>query len=62
MERTFTFILPACHGYGFCNEIPWSKSKLGRKEFIWITIPHCYSLLKVVRTGIQTVQEHGGKS
>jgi hypothetical protein len=41
------------------------KSKLGRKEFIWLTLPYGCSSLKEVRTGTtgtQAGQEPGGRN
>jgi hypothetical protein len=35
------------------------RSKLGRKEFIWLTLPYCCSLPKEVRTGTQAGQKAG---
>jgi len=35
------------------------KSKLGRKGFIWLTLPYCCSSPKEGRTGIQAGQEAG---
>jgi hypothetical protein len=35
------------------------KKHLGRKGFIQLTLPHCCSLPKEVRTGTQTGQEAG---
>jgi hypothetical protein len=35
------------------------RSKLGRKGFIWLTLPHCCSSPKEVRTGTQAGQEAG---
>jgi hypothetical protein len=37
----------------------WPRSKLGRKGFIWLTLPYCCSSPKEVRTGTQTGQEAG---
>jgi hypothetical protein len=36
-----------------------TKKQLGRKGFIQLTLPHCCSSLKEVRTGIQAGQEAG---
>jgi hypothetical protein len=36
-----------------------TKKQLGRKGFIQITLPHCCSSLKEVRTGTQAGQEAG---
>jgi len=33
-----------------------TKSKLERKRFIWLTLPHCGLSLKEARTGTQTEQ------
>ena len=38
------------------------KSKLGRKGFIWFTLPYHYSLLKEARTETQTGHKPGGRS
>ena len=35
------------------------RNKLGRKGFIQLTVPHCCSSLKEVRTGTQAGQEAG---
>ena len=37
----------------------WLRSKLGRKGFIQLTLPHCCSSAKDVRTGTQAGQEAG---
>ena len=37
----------------------WPRSKLGRRGFIQLTLPHCCSSLKEVRTGTQAGQEAG---
>ena len=37
----------------------WPRSKLGRKGFIQLTLPHCCSLPKEVRTGTQVGQKAG---
>jgi hypothetical protein len=37
----------------------WPRSKLGRKGFIWLTLPCCCSSPKEVRTGTQAGQEAG---
>jgi hypothetical protein len=37
----------------------WPRSNLGRKGFIQLTLPHCCSSLKEVRTGTQAGQEAG---
>jgi len=36
-----------------------TRSKLGRKGFIQLTLPHCCSSPKEVRTGTQAGQEAG---
>jgi hypothetical protein len=36
-----------------------TKKQLGRKEFIQLTFPHCFSSLKEVRTGTQAGQGAG---
>jgi hypothetical protein len=36
-----------------------TKKQLGRKGFIQLTFPHCYSSLKEVRTGTQAGQKAG---
>jgi hypothetical protein len=44
------------------SQTSWSKlprSKLGRKRFIQLTLPHCCSSPKDVRTGTQAGQEAG---
>lgn len=38
-----------------------TKSKFGRKGFIKLTLPHCYSSPKRSQTGTQTGQEPGGR-
>jgi hypothetical protein len=35
------------------------RSKLGRKGFIWLTLPYCCSSPKEVRTGTQAGQKEG---
>jgi hypothetical protein len=37
----------------------WPRSKLGRKGFIWLTLSHCCSSPKEVRTGTQAGQRAG---
>jgi len=37
----------------------WPRSKLGRKGFIQLTLPHCCSSPKEVRTGTEAGQEAG---
>jgi hypothetical protein len=39
----------------------WPPSKVGRKGFIQLTLPHCCSLPKEVRPGTHTGQELGGR-
>jgi hypothetical protein len=39
----------------------WPRSKLGRKGFIQLTLPHCCSSPKEVRTGTQAGQEAGAE-
>ena len=39
-----------------------TKSKLGRKGFVWLTLLHCSPSLKEAETGIQAGQEPGGKN
>jgi hypothetical protein len=48
----------SCVSQGFysCTNI-MTKSKLGRKGFIWLTLPYCCSSPKEVRTGTQAGQE-----
>jgi hypothetical protein len=36
-----------------------TRSKLGRKGFTWLTLPHCCSSPKEFRTGTQAGQEAG---
>lgn len=38
------------------------QSKLGRKGFIWLTLPHHSPSRKEVRTGTQAEQKRGGRS
>jgi hypothetical protein len=49
-----------CLSQGFysCTNI-MTKKHLGRKRFIQLTLPHCRSSPKEVRTGTQTGQEAG---
>jgi hypothetical protein len=49
-----------CLNQGFysCTNII-TKKQLGRKGFIWLTLPHCCSSLKEVRTGTQAGQGAG---
>ena len=35
----------------------WPRSKLGRKGFIWLTLPYCCSSPKEVRTGTPAGQK-----
>jgi hypothetical protein len=37
-----------------------TKKQVGRKAFIWLTLPHHNPSLKEIRTGTQTVLEFGG--
>jgi hypothetical protein len=53
----FHFNLCLSQGFYSCTNI--SKKHLGRKGFIQLTLPHCCSLPKEVRTGTQTSQEAG---
>jgi hypothetical protein len=39
-----------------------TKKQVGKKGFIQLTLPHCSSPLKEVRTGTQTELELGGRS
>jgi hypothetical protein len=50
----------ACLSQGFysCTNI-MTKKQLGRKGFIQLTLPHCCSSLKEVRTGTQAGQKAG---
>jgi hypothetical protein len=50
----------ACLSQGFysCTNI-MTKKQLGKKGFIRLTLPHCCSSLKEVRTGTQAGQEAG---
>ena len=41
---------------------PWSKPKLGRKGFIWLTLPDHNPSLEEVRTGTQAGLGLGGRS
>ena len=49
-----------CFSQGFysCTNI-MTKKQLGRKGFIWLTLPYCCSSPKEVRTGTQVGQEAG---
>jgi hypothetical protein len=38
------------------------QKQVGKKRFIWLTLPRHSSLLKEVRTGTQLGQEPGGRS
>ena len=38
-----------------------TKSTLGKKDFIWLTVPHDNSLSKAIKTGIHTGQGPGGR-
>ena len=52
--------LPRTHGVLVRVSIPaQTRSKLGRKGFIELTLPRCSSSLKEVRTGTQAGQEAG---
>jgi hypothetical protein len=46
------------HDFYSCTNIMITK-QLGRKGFIQLTLPHCYSSPKEVRIGTQTGQEAG---
>ena len=41
----------------YCGKTPCPNSKLGREGFIQLTLPHCCSSLKEVRTGTQAGQK-----
>jgi hypothetical protein len=58
----FTDWLCAVLGFVFLYKTSWSRSKLGRKGFIQLTLPHCCSSLKEVRTGTHTGHKLGGRS
>ena len=45
-------------GFYYCTNI-MTKKQVGRKGFILLTLPHCCSSPKEVRTGIQAGQEAG---
>jgi hypothetical protein len=51
----------ACLPWGFCGETPLPKSRLGRKGFVQLTLPHSCLSLKKARTGTQTGQDPGGR-
>ena len=53
-------MLHSCLSQGFysCTNI-MTKKHLGRKGFIQLTLPHCCSSPKEVRTGTQAGQEAG---
>ena len=56
-------VLRICLSSGFyCCEDTMTKTKLRRKGFIWLTLPHYSLSLKEGRTGTQTGQEPGGRS
>lgn len=38
-----------------------NKAKLGRKEFLWLTLPNCFSSLEKIRIGTQTGKEPGDR-
>jgi hypothetical protein len=48
-------------GFYCCSDTPWPKDCLGRKGFIWLTLPHYRSWLKEVRTGTLTGKDPGGR-
>jgi hypothetical protein len=54
------FAFPFCLSQGFysCTNI-MTKKQLVSKGFIQLTLPHCCSSLKEVRTGTQAGQEAG---
>jgi hypothetical protein len=56
----FVSINSSCLSQGFysCTNI-MTKKHLGKKAFIHLTLPHCCSSPKEVRTGTQTCQEAG---
>ena len=49
-------------GFYCCYKTTWSKSKLGRKGFIWLALPDHSPSLEEVRTGTQAELESGGRS
>jgi hypothetical protein len=63
VPETCLFCLPRAgvswSGFLFLPKTSWSKSKLGRKGFIQLILPHCCSSPNVVRTGTQAGQEAG---
>lgn len=46
-------MLQCCLSQDFycCDKTPRPKSKLGRKEFVWLTLPHCSISLKETKAG-----------
>ena len=55
-----TTMVPICLSQGFYScTTSWPRSKLGRKGFIQLTLLHCCSSQKEVRTGTQASQEAG---
>jgi hypothetical protein len=50
-------MLYKCLRVSITAQISWPRNKLGRKGFIQLTLPHCCSLPKEVKTGTQTGQE-----
>jgi hypothetical protein len=62
--RTFKFhkVLSFLDRVSIPAQTSWPRSKLGKKGFIQLTLPHWCSSPKEVRTGTHTGQELGGRS
>jgi hypothetical protein len=58
-SKKYTMILPVLVKVSIPAQTSWPRSKLGRKGFIRLTLPHCCSSSKEIRTGTQTGQEAG---
>ena len=54
----YTHVYCLSQGFYSCTNI-MSKKQLGRKGFIQLTLPHCCSSPKDVRTGTQAGQKAG---
>ena len=50
---------PVSYRVSIPAQTSWSRSKLGKKGFIQLILPHCCSSPKEVRTGTQAGQEAG---
>jgi hypothetical protein len=56
---TLIYLFPYFYSLSACFFYVATRSKLGRKGFTQLTLPHCCSSPKEVRTGTQVGQEAG---